>query len=97
MIRNEKTIKAFDGNTAYTATEKNSVYDFFEVEITEDMAWDIANDLLTDLRNNETNLSLRFYEKVSCTCDSGHICDGNRGHNFQGCPQNCPVHKKCST
>ncbi len=29
-----------------------------------------------------------------CTCDEGHICDGNRGHNAQGCPSSCPIHGK---
>jgi len=29
---------------------------------------------------------------VRCTCDAGHICDGNRGHSVDGCPSCCPVH-----
>lgn len=28
-----------------------------------------------------------------CTCDPGHICDGNRGHYPGGCPHYCPVHR----
>lgn len=31
---------------------------------------------------------------LKCTCDKGHICDGNRGHNAGGCPESCPVHSK---
>jgi hypothetical protein len=28
-----------------------------------------------------------------CTCDPGHICDGNRRHSMVGCPDSCPVHR----
>jgi hypothetical protein len=27
-----------------------------------------------------------------CTCEEGHICDGNRGHDPAGCHHQCPVH-----
>lgn len=30
--------------------------------------------------------------ELKCTCDPGHICDGNRGHYAGGCPANCPIH-----
>lgn len=32
-----------------------------------------------------------------CTCDPGHICDGNRGHSAQGCQHKCPVHGRTVT
>lgn len=44
-------------------------------------------------------ISLEFKTKGNeklnlCLCDPGHICDGHRGHNVDGCPENCPVHRE---
>lgn len=43
-----------------------------------------------------TEAYLQATKLEACTCVSGHICDGNRGHNPFECPNNCPVHGKNS-
>ena len=62
MVIDHRDVEPFDGNTAYAYTDKR-IYDCVRIKITKDMAWEIVNNLLSDLRFDEKELVLTFYEE----------------------------------